>query len=139
MRTEFYDFLPDDCINIRTEVFINEQEFKDEFDDIEDIAVHMVVFDKDKAIACGRLYPSSKDESCFHIGRIAVTKDYRGKGLGAFALKSLEAKAKELGGKTAQLSAQVQAQGFYEKQGYIATGDVYKEEHCPHILMTKKL
>ena len=43
------------------------------------------------------------------------------------------------GAKKASLSAQVQAQGFYESCGYTAEGDTYLDEHCPHIHMTKTL
>ena len=37
------------------------------------------------------------------------------------------------------LAAQLQARGFYEKQGYAAFGDVFYEEHCPHVWMCKTL
>lgn len=38
---------------------------------------------------------------------------------------------------TIYLSAQLQAKGFYEKLGYLAYGDEYMDEHCPHIMMKK--
>jgi predicted GNAT family N-acyltransferase len=37
------------------------------------------------------------------------------------------------------LSAQVQAMGFYERQGHRPEGEEYYDEHCPHIAMRKKL
>jgi len=54
-------------------------------------------------------------------------------------LKKLEEKARELGARELQLSAQVQAQGFYEKNGYQAFGSTYPDEHVPHISMKKKV
>lgn len=37
------------------------------------------------------------------------------------------------------LNAQVQAQGFYEKLGYIQTGPVFIEENIDHIKMYKNI
>ena len=32
-----------------------------------------------------------------------------------------------------------QAAGFYEKSGFTAVGEVFMEEHCPHIKMVKSI
>ena len=54
-------------------------------------------------------------------------------------MEAMEQKARQLGAKDIQLSAQVQARGFYEKLGYRAYGQEYLDEHCPHIAMEKTL
>ena len=46
---------------------------------------------------------------------------------------------KKLGAKEIFISAQTQAQGFYESLGYKAYGNVYPEENIPHIAMKKKI
>ena len=52
---------------------------------------------------------------------------------------ALEAQAQKLGAQKIELSAQEQAMGFYQKLGYQAVGDLYNDEHCPHMLMVKTL
>ena len=43
MKIKVYDYLPQEAINIRTTVFSEEQGFKNEFDDIDKIATHIVL------------------------------------------------------------------------------------------------
>ena len=42
MIIESFDYLPLEAKNIRETVFVNEQGFNYEFDDIDDIATHLV-------------------------------------------------------------------------------------------------
>ncbi|MGN0639104.1 MAG: GNAT family N-acetyltransferase [Huintestinicola sp.] len=123
---------------IRKAVFIDEQGFENEFDDIDGYAFHAVLFTEDNIpAACGRLY--SSDGQSFIIGRIAVLKPFRRSGLGEKIVTALENKARELGGTETELSAQVRAMGFYEKLGYSPFGEEYLDEYCPHIAMKKLL
>ncbi|MBR4555245.1 MAG: GNAT family N-acetyltransferase [Ruminococcus sp.] len=125
-----------DAKAIRQEVFMEEQGFAKEFDSLDETAFHAVAFTDGKASATGRLF---KGRSGWHIGRIAVRKQFRGSGLGGDVVRALEAKAREEGAEYIKLSAQVRAQGFYEKLGYRAEGEEYLDEHCPHIAMKKIL
>ena len=125
-----------DAAAIRREVFMEEQGFRSEFDDIDKRAYHAVIFTDGKASAAGRLF---EGRSGWHIGRVAVRKEFRGTGLGALVMMSLEEKAAQLGAERIRLSAQVRARGFYEKLGYTAEGDEYLDETCPHIAMYKIL
>ena len=54
MITKSYDTLPQCAKDIRINVFINEQGFKEEFDELDGISNHLVTFDGNKP--CG-LYP----------------------------------------------------------------------------------
>lgn len=130
--------LTPDAKAIREAVFIKEQGFQNEFDDIDARAVHVVLYDEGTAAATGRAFPKEAGGTWL-LGRIAVKKKYRGQKLGLMVVNALEAEAKKAGASTAELSAQLQAKGFYEKAGYTAQGDVYKDEHCPHVKMTKPL
>ncbi len=122
---------------VRTTVFIEEQGFQQEYDEIDKIAQHIQVFDGDRAIGAGRLFPEEDD--IWHIGRIAVLPEYRNMHIGVLIMNALEQRARECGGRQTMLSAQCRAAGFYEKCGYAQQGDVYSDEGCPHILMTKTL
>lgn len=128
------DTLSEDEKMIRETVFIEEQKFKIEFDDIDNIATHIVMYLDNKPVGCCRLY---NQENGYHIGRIAVLKPYRGKGYGEKILLQAESVAKEKGADCIKLSAQVRASGFYEKLGYNKYGEIYFDEYCEHIAMKK--
>ncbi|HCI59959.1 MAG TPA: GNAT family N-acetyltransferase [Ruminococcus sp.] len=121
---------------IRETVFIEEQKFKIEFDDTDDIATHIVMYLDKHPVGCCRLY---KQENEYHIGRIAVLKPYRGKGYGEKILLEAEKDAKKMGADSISLSAQVRASGFYEKLGYKKHGEIYFDEYCEHIAMKKDI
>lgn len=132
---KFYDYLPEEARLIRTEIFMDEQGFKNEFDDDDSKCIHAVIFADGTAAATGRIFPP-QDGACV-IGRIAVRKAFRGKNLGFATVKLLEEKAGELGAKKIVLSAQCRVREFYEKLGYSASGEIYSDEFCPHIHMEK--
>ncbi len=124
------------AMQIRQTVFVDEQNFVDEFDEIDKIAYHAAVFDNDKLIGCGRVF---LDEKGCHIGRIAVVKEYRGKKVGSYIVTELE----KFGAKTFEfdkyvLSAQTRVKDFYANLGYKEHGDIYFEEHCEHVEMYKQ-
>ena len=81
-----------DARAIRQSVFVEEQGFEYEFDDIDEIALHLVLYDEnDNPCATGRLF----FDGCMKIGRIAVMKEYRGQSLGSEVIAILEEKALE--------------------------------------------
>lgn len=123
---------------IRQEVFVEEQGFHNEFDDIDPIAVHLLVLEGENPVAVGRTFPDETGK-IWHLGRICVRKPWRGCHLGRKVMEELEAAAKERGAEKLVLSAQVQAKGFYEKLGYHPYGEEYLDEFCPHIAMEKTI
>jgi predicted GNAT family N-acyltransferase len=133
-----YNDLPEEARKIRNEVFVKEQGFIEEFDKIDDVAKHMVMYEKEQPISTCRIYFNNKKQS-FVVGRIAVVKEWRGKNIGARMLKSAEDTIRRDGGTSIVLSAQVRVVEFYEKQGYKKQGVVYLDEECPHIWMKKNL
>lgn len=133
-----YNFLCEEAKYIRTEVFMREQGFKDEFDEWDNEVSHVVLFINEKAAGTGRLLPGENNK-IFVIGRVAVLRQYRKLHLGSKIISELEKLAKKLGGTSVELSAQCRAQKFYEKLGYASNGDTYLDEFCEHIHMEKKL
>lgn len=138
MHINIYEHLPKEAQIIREKVFIKEQGFHNEFDEIDSYAKHLVLFDEKIPVATCRFF---NHESCedYFIGRIAVIKEYRGKNIGASLLKAAETKIKNIGGKRIFLHAQCRATNFYKKQGYSSYGKIDLEENCPHIWMSKKI
>jgi len=120
---------------IRFTVFVEEQgvPFDIELDPQDLLSVHAIVYDQDKPVATGRLLPDG------HIGRMAVLKDWRGRGIGALMLNSLLQRAKERGYTEVALSAQVQAVRFYRAHGFTPEGDEYLEAGIKHQAMKRRL
>lgn len=135
-EAKFSKTLPDDARMIRETVFIKEQGFRNEFDDLDSISLHLVVYENGVPTATGRLIPNA---GIFIAGRIAVLPEFRGAHLGSYVLLQLENKARDLGAREITLSAQCRARGFYEKLGYTAYNDEHLDEFCPHVDMKKSL
>lgn len=70
-----------------------------------------------------------------HIGRMAVLKEHRGKGLGAQTMQFCIKKATEQGHKKLYLHAQTYASEFYEKLGFTGYGGEFDDAGIPHIAM----
>ena len=138
MELKIFSGLPDCAREIRQKVFVDEQGFKTEFDDIDETAIHLVGFDGNTPAATCRIF-KDKDDGVYILGRLAVLKEYRGKRLGAYVLNEAERYVREIGGKCIVLHAQVRASGFYKKAGYFEFGDEFYDEYCPHISMKKCL
>ena len=100
-----------------------------EMDDIDAACVHALAYAEGRAIATGRLLPDG------HIGRMAVLKEWRGRGAGRAILRRLIDAARERGDRQVVLSSQVHALGFYRAVGFMPEGPVYEEAGIPHQAM----
>jgi predicted GNAT family N-acyltransferase len=119
---------------IRMTVFVEEQGVPEalEWDGLDAGARHVVaVASGGKPIGTGRLLPDA------HIGRMAVLKEWRGRGVGGALLDTLLVLANRAGYGTVQLHAQTHALEFYRKRGFIAQGGEFMEAGIPHFLMTR--
>ena len=139
MEIKILDYITEDCKNIRTKVFVEEQGFVDEFDEIDDNSFHCVIFENNTAVAVGRVFLYDRENLIYKIGRIAVLKEHRKNHYGSKVVTSLQNKAIELGAKEIHISSQVRVKEFYKSLGYTEIGDVYSDEGCPHILMIKSI
>jgi predicted GNAT family N-acyltransferase len=121
---------------LRFAIFVGEQNVPSgiELDDMDAKCVHAVAYDVDnKAIGTGRLLPDG------HIGRMAVVKEWRRRGVGAEIMAALIAEARKRGHQQVALSAQLQAAEFYRELGFVAEGKVYPEAGILHQKMVRKL
>jgi len=139
MKILSYSSLPSAAADIRREVFMEEQGFRDEFDSIDPAARHLVLYADDGRAAATCRYFWDKGSACYVIGRVAVRKSCRSKGLGAAVVLAAEREIAAAGGGSIALDAQTHAAGFYKRLGYCAIGEMFYEEHCPHIRMQKEL
>lgn len=133
-----YTKLPREAAQIRQEVFVEEQGFEVEFDEIDPIARHIVLFEDGAPTGTCRVYWNSNKNSHV-IGRVAVRKEFRGRSFGGQLLQEAEQLVRSLQGKTLCLAAQVRVKVFYEKCGYTEAGEHFLDEGCPHVWMYKTL
>lgn len=120
---------------VRLVVFVEEQRVPAdlEMDERDASCLHAVAFDDERAVGTGRLLPDG------HIGRMAVLKEYRGKGVGGEILQRLMQAAKARGDREIVLSAQIRAVAFYLAHGFESFGPVYEEAGIPHQDMRRAL
>ena len=120
-----------DIRNIRQRVFIDEFGISPEleWDNQDQGAQYVLIYDDNKAIATGRLLMTGQ------IGRMAVLPDYRGSGIGALLLQALMELGRADGFDQLWCTAQTSAQGFYQKYGFSAEGEVFTAAGIAHIEM----
>ena len=123
---------------VRSEVFINEQgaDAGKEFDSYDDTAEFALLFDNEKAVGTARI---AETDQGFKIGRIAILKDYRGKGYGALIVNAVTEKARDKGARKVYVDAQLYAVKFYEKLGFRIIGDEIIDRGLRHIPMLKEV
>jgi predicted GNAT family N-acyltransferase len=117
--------------SIRIRVFVREQGVPKEIElDRDDRkATHLLARIQGKPVGTARLVIKNGRAK---VGRMAVLKSYRGKGVGKALLKRAIASARQSGAKMIYLHAQVPVIGFYEKMGFRCVGRVFKEAGIPH-------
>lgn len=122
--------------DIRTEVFIQEQSIppKDEWDELDPACLHVLALDQDGVpVGTGRLAPDGR------IGRMAVLKRWRGKGVGTAILEFLLREARSHDLMECRLNAQSHALGFYTRRGFEPYGEEFLEGGIPHRSMRRRL
>jgi len=121
---------------IRYDVFVVEQRVPEvlEWDEADAESMHALASDAAGVpIGCARLLRDG------HIGRVAVARDWRERGVGTALMLHLIDKARARGDAEVIVNAQVSAMPFYERHGFIASGDVFEEAGIAHRVMTRAL
>jgi predicted GNAT family N-acyltransferase len=119
-------------LDLRGTVFIQEQGVPEqrERDGLDGDCWHVLARDDaGRPIGCGRLTPAHK------IGRMAVLREWRGRGVGVALLRELVARARVQGWPEVALEAQVSAIGFYEREEFVAYGEEFEDAGLPHRAM----
>lgn len=134
MEIKIYDDYPIEARTVREEVFIVEQGFSYDYDEIDDYATHFVLFDGDTPVGACRVF-RGETQGEYILGRLAVKKEYRGRALGSMLLDRARKYVETEGGEYLALHSQLQAKEFYSKNGFQEYGEIELEEGCPHIWM----
>jgi len=125
-------------MRLRFAVFCGEQgvTLEAEQDGRDQSAVHVVVMEDDRLIGTCRLLI---DSGVALLGRMVVSAERRGAGVGSAILEEADRTALAAGAGAIRLNAQVPARGVYDRAGYEADGAVFMEEGIEHVTMEKRL
>ncbi|MET8284902.1 GNAT family N-acetyltransferase [Streptomyces sp. NPDC048448] len=137
------------CFAVRKEVFVGEQGVSEdiEYDAYDAGALHVLAVRDDGApLGTGRLLSGEDaaaktggDPRVGSLGRLAVTKEARGLGVGVALVGAIEDAARARGLTAVDLHAQTHALGFYERLGYVAYGEEFLDAGIDHRAMRKTL
>ena len=124
---------------LRLEVFVKEQGVPEELelDALDETAIHAVASEGGIVVGTGRLILTAPGEA--QIGRMAVRRSARRRGIGGQILRFLETEAKASGSTRVELHAQRYVSKFYRQHGYEEEGDPFVEAGIEHVLMRKTL
>lgn len=119
----------------RSAVFVVEQNCAyQDIDGLDQGAYHMWYEDENGIAAYVRILPPGARFDDPAIGRVLTTR--RGCGLGFQIMQeALKAVRKVYGAGQVTIEAQVYAEGFYNKLGFVRASDEFDEDGIPHILM----
>ncbi|MET7485752.1 GNAT family N-acetyltransferase [Streptomyces sp. NPDC005538] len=137
------------CFAVRKDVFVVEQGVPQEieYDAYDDAATHVLAVREDGTpLGTGRLLfgevaaaKTGGDLTVGSLGRLAVTKEARGLGVGIALVRAIEDAARARGLAAVDLHAQTHALGFYERLGYEAYGPEFPDAGIPHRAMRRAL
>ena len=120
---------------LRRTVFIEEQSVPEEleWDNDDETSIHFLALLGDTPVGTARLTPDGQ------IGRMAVLKQHRHKGIASTLLKAVLDRASQSGLEKVFLHAQADVVPLYEQFGFIKKGDIFLEASIEHQAMYKSL
>ncbi len=123
---------------LRFEVFVGEQNVPPEIElDAEDArALHIIALESGMAIGCARVLFEGDSA---HVGRLAVKKACRGRGIGAEICRFIVGYCCAKGCRRIWLNSQLHAVGFYQKLGFVPRGELFVEAGIEHVRMETEL
>jgi len=126
------------ALALRHEVFVVEQAvpLEEEIDEHDSTALHLVAVDDGAVVATCRLVAAG---TTVKLGRVAVARSARRRGLASRLLHESEAHARALGARRIALAAQTGALALYERAGYTPYGDRFMDAGIEHLMMEKCL
>lgn len=137
-RVDIVDYATDaaDLHAVRETVFVHEQNVPADLerDELDPLCRHALARDDaGRPIGAARLTPKRT------LGRMAVLGEWRGRGVGDALLQALLAEARGLGWPGLSLHAQVSAEDFYVRHGFVPEGPRFVEAGIVHQGMHRAL
>ncbi len=128
------------ALAVRREVFCHEQgvPLEEELDGRDDEALHLIA----RSAVDGRVIGTLRlllGERRAKVGRVAVERQWRRRGIAARMLRAALAMARERGCGEVSLAAQTNAIGLYEQAGFAVCSEPFQEAGIEHVWMALRL
>jgi len=130
-----------DILNLRTEVFVIEQDcIYQDMDYSDQKALHLLGKDGDKLVAYARIFDANIKYKEASIGRVVTHPSFRSIGLGKILMQQALSYCKENFPKqNIRISAQCYLERFYQNLGFEIVSAIYKEDGIDHQEMLFKV
>lgn len=153
----------DDAALVRRVVFVDEQGYEIEFDQIDEASdcIHVTLYADGQLAGCSRVFPEELERAAdaealvppafdmdegvaagetYIMGRVAVLPSMRRRGLASKIVEASDAAARDAGAKLIKLHAQEYVLPLYVKAGYTQIAPVdFEDEGQPHAWMAKRM
>ena len=128
------------ALTVREEVFCREQgvPIAEEIDGRDQHARHVVAVEPRAQQVIGTLR-LLVDGDTAKVGRVAVERSFRGRGIASRMLELALAAARERGCVQVRLAAQVKATGVYRRAGFAVESEPFEEAGITHVWMGQAL
>lgn len=129
-----------EILHLRVAVFVVEQDCPyQEVDEKDRKSIHLFGRAEDgKVIAVTRILPQGISYNEVSIGRVALDKAYRGKGIADILMhESFKVIKQAFGEQPIRISAQQYLLNYYNKHGFKQVGAGYLEDDIPHMEMLR--
>lgn len=129
-----------DALRVREQVFCREQGVPRELeiDGRDGTALHLLAVEAEGERVIGTLR-LLLDEGVAKVGRVAVERDWRRRGIASRMLDLALARARERGFEQARLASQLDATGLYERAGFAVESEPFEEAGIAHVWMGRRL
>jgi predicted GNAT family N-acyltransferase len=126
------------ALALREQVFCVEQgvALEADQDGLDEQAIQVVAVESGRVLGTCRVLV---DDGIGRLGRMAVERSARGRGVGAAILAAAEQSARDAGARLMRLHAQRYVEDMYKVAGYAQYGEEFVEEGIPHVSMEKSL
>ena len=153
----------EDAARVRRAVFMDEQGYENEFDEIDETpsCIHVTLYADGMVAGCARVFPEALEHSVdteapasptcgfdegidsretYIMGRVAVLPAFRRRGLASQVVAAADEAARDAGAKLIKLHAQEYVIPLYAGAGYTQIAPVdYEDEGQPHAWMAKRV
>ena len=124
------------CLKLRGEVFVVGQQTYQiaDVDEHDPLCHHVLMRVGDKLVGTARLLPIG-DVSAIKVGRVAVSADWRGRGLGCELMRAVQAWIDQRQEPIGIMHAQLHLVDWYTALGWRRVGEPFLEAGIEHIKM----
>lgn len=118
--------LYEEVMELRYQTFFKEFELPKSVtpDELEPESIHLALLNDNELLAYGRL--SLLHQGVYRISQVIVPEPHRGNGYAMALLNEMVERSRELGASRVDLNAQLSAQKFYERCGFVAIDEPYE-------------